>query len=342
MKHLSKRWTPTLKTVCLWIFVAAIFETTAMGFVPLGPWYGLEIMFIAPLMAVPAVLCLKLLIYRMLRIHLKRKQRLFLRLAVLLFCGIGAFFLLLPFFLPELSKSEDADAALEFFEEARATQKIEWTNLQHTLAELERARYRLEGEWSASRDDLTISLRLYTDIREYRTALDREWSVGLVHCHTIGATIHIPVESPSEMVEPSSNTPLHEMVHAIMCQSLGRSAFLSMPRWFHEGIAELYAGEGLYSIEKRVRNRFRVWLNRQDLLTPDKFCSYRVDGPEDEISLFYATAWEFAISLDGSYGRSVLTELIDLVAAGETFEGGLLDRFGSTCSELYGKWLFSF
>ena len=73
-----------------------------------------------------------------------------------------------------------------------------------------------------------------------------EWSGGYTSCQEEGVTVGVPLENASNVLEelPASRTPLHEMVHATWCQSLTRDLFRSIPRWFHEGMAQWYENEG--------------------------------------------------------------------------------------------------
>ena len=56
------------------------------------------------------------------------------------------------------------------------------------------------------------------------------------------------------------------MVHATWCQSLGRSSFESIPRWFHEGMAQWYENQGWRQFPDRAMNRGAVWMDRGNLL----------------------------------------------------------------------------
>ena len=334
-------WTAIVFWVCCTLF----FELIAVSLVPLGPWYSLTIKLIAPLVSVPIsfslAVCPRCRQKRpTTHTRMSRKQVLVLVGACIVVVAIGS----LPTLSERTSRDNDAKRAMEHFELAYVGSNAEKARVERTLAELERARYRIAKEWSQPDETALISLYLYRDIREYRAAADQIWSGGATVCLVRGASIGVPLENASTLFseDNASNTPLHEIVHVLMCQSLGKRAFYSLPRWFHEGMAELYAGDGLSRISQRPLNRLNVWLQRQQLMHPELFCSYAAEGSPAEISLSYRTAWEFSRSLEGRYGRAALTMVIESVAAGATFEDSLRDQLGGTCTELYTAWLRSF
>ena len=249
-----------------------------------------------------------------------------------------------PFDRSDRSRPEDAKIALGYFEVTNASSFMERARLERTLAEFERARRRLLDEWSQPKENSRIPLYLYNNRTEFLAGWGLKEAAGAAACLETGPIIGLPLEQASQTgtEQPASNTPLHEMVHAMMCQSLGKNSFYSVPRWFHEGMAELYSEEGISRWHKRILNRLLIWKYRQDLMPPDTFCNYEAGGSAAEVSRFYATTWEFLRSLDGRYGRHALTRIIDLVASGATFEDSLLKQLGGTCSELYTEWIRAF
>lgn len=237
-----------------------------------------------------------------------------------------------------LSRATDAESARQVFELVGIS-GIESDRTEYTLAEFERARRRLEGEWPTPDDSLPISLHFFRDIGEYHSAIGKDWSGGALSCRETRITIFIPLEEVPEIFseDEESHTPLHEMVHAMICQSIGKRAHRSIPSWFHEGIAVFHEHESS-SRSRRVSNRFNVWFSRQDLMNPDRFCNYIPLDNRAEIALFYATAGEFVRSLATGHGSDALNLVIQGVASGLAFEDSLRSHFGGTCINLYSEW----
>ena len=235
----------------------------------------------------------------------------------------------------------DAEAALANFQ-VQVAEGLDRSNLNQTLAEFESARRSLEQEWPNLGDNSPITLRLFSSFEEYHAVTGRHYSAGEAFCPPTGAVVWLPLEEAIEL--PGENdhtrTSLHEMVHAMMCQYLGHEAFYSIPRWFHEGMAELYENEAKH-FSIRVENRIRVWFYRDKLFPAEIFCTEPFMRPETEFGLFYMTVLEFARSLETEHGRDSLLGVVNDVQDGISFEESLQNRFGTTCVELYSDWLAS-
>ena len=167
--------------------------------------------------------------------------------------------------------------------------------LNQTLAELEDGRRQLEGNWTIPEDSGPISVNIFRDLGSYHDWLNRRDALGSVHCIQHGPTIAIPLERAPSASESDhyTRTPVHEVVHAMMCQSLGREKFSEIPRWFHEGVAEYYAVKGILRIKLRVVNRAIVWRARDQLIESARFCAEDFyPSSTSEMLLFYATSLE--------------------------------------------------
>ncbi len=261
-----------------------------------------------------------------------------------LIVGSLAIFLLIlsptmsSFACERISRAIDAESARQVFAIV-GNSATEPGSTEYTLAEFERARRRLEGQWPIPENSLPILLHFFRDINEYHSAIGADWSAGALSCRETRITIFIPLEEVPEIFvgDEESHTPLHEMVHAMICQSIGKRAHRSIPSWFHEGIAEFHEHESS-SHSKRVSNRFKVWLSRQDLMNPDRFCDYIPPNNRAEIALFYATAGEFVHSLATGHGSDTLNAIVEDIGAGVAFEDSLRSFLGGTCIGLYSEW----
>ena len=218
--------------------------------------------------------------------------------------------------------------------------------VNQTLGELEDGYQRLKDIWTLTEETDRIQVWLFRDVQDYRTRTGQKDSAGHMWClPEYPPVIVIPLEeapSASDSDNPS-RTPMHEMVHALMCQSLGAEVYHSIPSWLHEGMATRYQAEGL----KRLRDEGSKQDNdmveerrtheRGKILHPR---SSTVDG--EERRLFYTTSLEFVKSLEAESHIDNLNQVVEDVRTGETFEESLRRRIGGTCGELYGEWKASF
>ena len=335
----------------LWGLTTFVVELVIVEAVSLGPRFETMTMVVAPLVALPVATWLSLMKpVRETRSEdvMKRDPR---KTALIYAALIAASLLMMtgaivPRVLEQRSRSSDAEAALQSFVPIHGA-GVDPAKVERTLAEFERARRHLADKWQVPDTSPPIPLYLFRDIREYKAYMatfGREWSGGHANCLDDGVTIGVPLEDASNVFEesPASRTPLHEMVHATWCQSLGSSSFSSIPRWFHEGMAQWHAHEGWHQFPERAMNRWAVWLSRGTQLSATKFCSYTSGGSRTDIRLLYSTSWEFVRSLEAGYGTQSLNAVVDDVGAGKSFGDSLRDRFGGSCTDLYATWAQTF
>ena len=328
----------------LWGIITALVELVVVEVVSLGPRFGPLTTVVAPIVALPIATWLTLVKPRndsrfnaWLKGH-ERKASLILIIAVLPVVGLA----MTPTIIEHRSRGDDAEAALQSFVPVHGS-GVDPAKVERTLAEFERSRRKLADLWLVPNPTPPISLYLFRDIREYKAymaTLGLDWSGGYASCQPNGVTVGVPLEDASNVFEesPASRTPLHEMVHAIWCQSLGQGPYRSIPRWFHEGMAQRYENEGLSQFFDRALNRWAVWMSRGSLLSATEFCSYTSGGSRADIGLLYSTSWEFIRSLEAGNGIKTLNAVVEDVRAGKAFGDSIRDRFGGSCSELYTSW----
>ena len=328
----------------LWGIITALVELFIVETVSLGPRFGLMTTVVAPLVALPVATWLTLIRPRndsRLNAWIKRHERkvgLVSIIAVLPVVGLA----MTPTIIEHRSRGGDAEAALQSFVPVYGS-GVDPARVERTLAEFERSRRKLADQWWLPNPTPRISLYLFRDIREYKAYMATsglDWSGGYASCQEDGVTVGVPLEDASNVLEesPASRTPLHEMVHATWCQSLTRDLFRSIPRWFHEGMAQRYENEGMRQFLDRALNRWAVWAYRGSLLSTAEFCGYTSGGSRTEIMLLYGTSWEFVRSLESGYGIQALNAVVEDVRGGASFEDSFRDRFGGSCSELYSTW----
>ena len=227
--------------------------------------------------------------------------------------------------------------------------KVEAVN--QTLAELEGGYQKLKENWTLPEQTPKIKVWLFRDLRDYRLRTNKHLARGHMSCSLeidsveFGPVIVIPLEkAPSATDDDNfSRAPMHEMVHALMCQSLGEEAFYSTPRWFLEGMAERFETEGIARIKIRATDRTRLWLNAQNTPDTNRFCARRFSERNKlDQSAFYRASHEFVRSLESRHGLRSLNQIVADVRTGSPFDESMQKRLGGTCSELYPKWKNSF
>lgn len=219
-------------------------------------------------------------------------------------------------------------------------QKVDKEAENQTLRELEDGYQRLKDNWTLPELADKIEVSLFLDLEDYQTKTGRPLAGGHANCR-FGPSIFIPLEEPPRSTNDDelSRTPMHEMVHAMMCMSLGHDAFYSVPRWFHEGMAGRYEMEGLSRIWNRIERRIWLWSKRPILLDTTKFCNtWRTPEDAMERALLYETSREFIYSLEAEHGSDNLHLIIDDVRKRVGFDESMGMRLGGDCSELYSEW----
>ena len=312
-----------------WLFILALLELIVVSTVSLGSWFGPMTKVVAPLVALPIAIRLALI-----KRHsdsrsngwTKRHGRKAILLFVVAILPVMGF-AMSPAIIEHRSRSQDAEAALQSFIPIHESD-VDHARLERTLAEFERARRNLADLWSIPDSSPRISLYLFRDLRQYKgyvTTMGLDWSGGYAICQEDGVTIGVPLEEASNVFEesPASRTPLHEMVHATWCQKLGQGSYRSIPKWFHEGMAQWHDSASFRQFLDRALNRWMVWLSRGSVMSATEFCGYTSGGSHAEIRLLYGTSWEFIRSLETSHGIQRLNSVIGDVGAGKDFDESL-------------------
>ena len=212
--------------------------------------------------------------------------------------------------------------------------------LRSTLGEFDEARTEMKKMFPESGKAAPISLHLYPDMESYHENTGLTLSQGSMQCLPEGASIYAPLERMPNLITGSdgSKTPMHEMVHAAVCQVLGPK-FHQIPDWFHEGTAEFIRTEQEHKLT-RILARMRVWLaGTRNAPSPDALCAGSPGETSDEQKKFYMTATEFVRFLESKHGSGSLNHVIQEIQDGKAFEETIWRKFDGTCNELYAKWL---
>ena len=119
---------------------------------------------------------------------------------------------------------EKADAALRVFKVEHQRSVVDQGQVNQTLAELQEAYQILSDELPEPIGESQITIQTYRNLSEYRIDLGIKRSFGAVRCTLNDPIIYIPLEEKLNILTENdeSRTPMHEMVHAVMCQALGQ------------------------------------------------------------------------------------------------------------------------
>ncbi len=128
--------------------------------------------------------------------------------------------------------------------------------------------------------------------------------------------IRLPAGGVSRLTPALERVLRHELVHALIAAK-GPG---SVPRWLHEGLAQLLEPRDPDSAAETVRTLFAG------------------EGVPSIDPFSYPTALSFVGYLDRQYGRTRLLWLVDLLAAGAEEEDACSEAYGSRCAELVSAW----
>ena len=356
-------WSEWMLAVLVWIVFSTAFSICFLTFVvdsiPLGPDFGLAIA-----VTVTDAVCTGLWLTLALMLAgdwLKRRREVrpsqgsgrrlgrwrYVALGCLLAVGIifaAVFFL---WSNEQVARTlSDANSARQEFRVVTDSEDFDQSRVNQTLAEFERARRHLRGHWPARNSTPPLSLTLFKDLQQYQSRTSLMWSAGGSVCQDDVINIYVPLEETSNILDLGgddlSRVPIHEMVHAAMCRSLGAHAYYSVPLWFREGMAKLYENDGESKRVKRVEDRMRVWFKRDGLLEPGRFCDKPDIDSEAALASFYQTTYEFIRFLEAQRGRQALNKIVAGIQSEVEFEEKLREQYGGACIDLYAEWTRGF
>ena len=340
--------------------LAALFLVLTITFVPLGPRFTPSII-AACILAVPAAGLVTALEHRNTREKsqissrwtFNQKQRKIIDRSIIpvgLLVLVALIAICLTFIeIRENANAAKSEAALQKFVVTSYLgngPEFETEAFNQTLAELEDSYQSLKDHWILPSEAKAIQVQLFRDLKGYQAMTGKERTEGHLWCsEEFGPVVAIPLEkAPSTSNDDAvSRTPMHEMVHTLMCQSIGQEGFLSIPSWFHEGIAMRHHTTGFQRFWVRGFIRTRTWWNREKFLHQEDFCNKHPSTlDEGQQKVFYDTAMEFVRFLESGHGLDTLNLISDDVRTGTTFDKSMRTRLGGTCLDLYSNWKESF
>jgi len=214
-------------------------------------------------------------------------------------------------------------------------------SINATLVDLERAYEELDDHLSAAERTVIMKVRLFPSLDAFQQYTNGQY-LGITSCSDGAPAITLPARQPGDALpgQPGALTPRHEMVHAMICMTAGP---ISIPRWFHEGLAEYETLKGVDWLVSRTGLRLFLWGERDRIPSQNALASYSPDSSTKELEgLHYATSFELMRYIVRSLkGRSPWM-IVREVSEGRSFDSCLEDATGHGFGELYGEWLVSF
>lgn len=126
----------------------------------------------------------------------------------------------------------------------------------------------------------------------------------------------------------------HEVVHILLNQLAGDYG-ARIPRWFHEGLAQVLAGDGYLG----AREQDIVWRARAKTLL---LFSELTDGFPDrpsELQLAYAQSYSYVAFLVRRHGLRAMLEAVRMVDRDVSFSRGLVRVTGEPTAALHDAWI---
>jgi len=166
-------------------------------------------------------------------------------------------------------------------------------------------------EWVASKDDLSHALGKETP----------SWFAAVAVPSERRLVIATEVAGSREQLRA---TLRHELMHLAM-MDLGKDGFHRLPAWFHEGCAQLFAGD----IYLRDFGASIGWLATSGDLDP--LSTFRDGFPVEQhgAAIGYALGHAFVDRLVRQYGHVFLMEILAAVRTGQSLDEALIERTGS-------------
>ena len=230
---------------------------------------------------------------------------------------------------------------------AEAVQEMEITILGHipgdrdinfTIAELERHRRDLEEKWPPAPGASPLRIRVHPSLQAYQDALGSPLYQGRTVCTTQGAEIDVPAAQDPGIRRRSTPTLRHEMIHAIMCRSLGYHRQRMIPKWIHEGVASQAEHTGYLGMIQRGIQKMSIAIRPRPALEPRLICAMNPELNDETLAPFYQTSAEFVRALEKRHGRGFIARLIDQTGDGHSFNSRMVHTTGRGCTETYRHW----
>jgi hypothetical protein len=182
--------------------------------------------------------------------------------------------------------------------------------------------------------DFPINIYIYPDVNSLQEALTltgQAWTAG--HASPdLGILLVSNGSQSSELIEMERQIP-HELMHVLEYKLAGAS-YSDIPAWLNEGLAtsvELYPDPDL----QRILNDAHA---SESLLPLSELCA---GFPQDakNAQLAYAQSASFVNYLNGRFGSSVFTKLIENAASGQTCANAVNSAVDVPLDQLEKDWI---
>ena len=157
-----------------------------------------------------------------------------------------------------------------------------------------------------------------------------EWAVGIAFPKKLKMVLRIDRENFFTLEQ----TFMHELNHVLL---LGGAKQRHFPKWFSEGLAIYFSGEGVW-------RRLDVALNAASTnsMIPLEQLTFRFPEAGSALNLAYAQSGLFVRNLIESYGMDTMQELIRQVSRDGNFFSTFLKLYGRHAQTAYDDWAAGF
>ncbi len=145
--------------------------------------------------------------------------------------------------------------------------------------------------------------------------------------------IHLLLRETAQNNRGLRTVLLHEVAHELLDQTCGRNGG-RIPRWFHEGIAQLLAGDTYLGASEEMI----VWRAATGQLTPFYELESRFPVGKLALSIAYAQSYSLVTWLSRSFGTEALLEMARAVDEDTTLEQAMVHQTGSSTEAIHERW----
>ncbi len=207
----------------------------------------------------------------------------------------------------------------------------------YTLSLLEQHFIPLHAKYSCNyRISRPYKVNLYgTNESLQKHIIKREWVGADCECISGNPTINL-------VSEPETDTVVHELTHAILCELAGASQTDSYPRWFHEGLSEYEAAK--FEYEPDIFRHLSLWIHKDMIMPYKQFIAFNpgVEENRTKRDFYYGTCLQLILYIEHNFGNNALQTIVCQVADGNEFDAVLLAVTGMPPAEMYEEWINQF
>jgi hypothetical protein len=273
------------------------------------------------------------------RLGARTRRQLMIACFAIVFSAFGAALVWPLYFDPR--RTAENRAVARTFADFQSADGMPGRDLDGMLSEIGAAWMDLPEDWRQPLLRSVPAVTLYVDVEGYQWAAtmpERVW--GDARCPGGRPVIRLPAKTPHDSPFGQLSTgPKHELVHAAVCAMVGEEGMSSIPLWFHEGVADFLASDGLSRIQIRNHAKSVVWRTRNSLPAAAAICRTTPGHLDMLPETFYPVAEQFVGALTARYGPEWYVLVLDRMTGTVDFDGAFEAATGGSCEAEYERWV---